>query len=252
MTIQQPMEKMHTISHPVRAVLLDLDNTLVHRSQSIARYANRFVHDFADSLTSVSPHTVARLVNRQDNGGYLPSDSPFPTVRAAVVHSLVLDLPWRRTVQQEEIASHWASRFPECTVEMKGASELCDQLVALGVRIGIVSNGAEKSRLATVERLSFHHRISSILSSERAGVRKPDAAIFATAARELGVVNEECVFVGDHPINDVAGALSAGMGAIWLEGFHPWQGDISSKASSVTSLLQVLDHVAETGGRAIT
>jgi len=243
------MQKVHTLRPAVRAVLFDLDNTLVHRNQSISRYASRFVDDFAHSLASVSPDTVAWLVNRQDNGCYLPSDSPFPTVRAAMAHSLVLDLPWRRIIQQEEIATHWANCFPECTVEMEGADALCDRLVALGMRIGIVSNGAEKSRLATVERLSFRDRLSSVLSSERAGVRKPNAAIFQAAARQLGVANDECVYVGDHPINDIAGALSAGMGAIWLEGFHPWPGEVSVNVPSVTSLSQVLDFVVEISAR---
>lgn len=235
----------HMTRPPIRALLFDLDNTLVHRNQSIDRYAIRFVHDFADSLTSVSPCTVARLVSRQDNGGYLPSDSPFLTIRAAVAHALVTDLPWRRKMEDDEVATHWARCFPACTVEMEGASALCNQLVSLGMRIGVVSNGAEKSRLSTVMRLSFQDCISAVLSSERVGARKPHAAIFESAARELGVAKNECIFVGDHPINDVAGALSAGMGAIWLEGFHPWSGPVPNGARSVTSLAQVLDLVAE-------
>jgi len=36
----------------------------------------------------------------------------------------------------------------------------------------------------------------------------------------LGIAPERCLFIGDHPVNDVQGALGAGMQAILLEGFH--------------------------------
>jgi len=246
------MQDIRKIRPPIRAVLFDLDNTLVHRGESIERYAKRFLQDFSDSLTSVSRHTVARLVKRQDNGGYLPIGSPFATVRAAVVHSLAYELPWHRGVQEEEITTHWTNCFPECTVEMEGAGALCERLATLGMRLGIVSNGAEKSRRATAAQLSFAGLVSSVLSSERIGSRKPDAAIFEAAARELGVTNDECVYVGDHPINDIAGAMSAGMSAIWLQGFHPWPADLSINTPTITSLLQVLDLVTQPGTESAT
>ena len=31
---------------------------------------------------------------------------------------------------------------------------------------------------------------------------------------------EECLFIGDHPINDIQGAQNAGMHPVWMEGFH--------------------------------
>lgn len=31
---------------------------------------------------------------------------------------------------------------------------------------------------------------------------------------------EHYLFVGDHPINDIQGAINAGMNAVFMEGFH--------------------------------
>ena len=36
-------------------------------------------------------------------------------------------------------------------------------------------------------------------------------------ADELGVGPEVCVLVGDHPVNDVAGAHGAGWRSVWLD-----------------------------------
>jgi putative hydrolase of the HAD superfamily len=108
---------------------------------------------------------------------------------------------------------------------MPGTSALLDRLACDGIAVGIVSNGAESSRRELVQRLAFDRRIRTLVSSERAGVRKPDVRIFELAARELGVAADRCWFVGDHPVNDIQGARAAGMRAIWLAGFHDWPSD---------------------------
>jgi putative hydrolase of the HAD superfamily len=230
---------------PLRGVLFDLDNTLVHRNRSIARYAERFVADFSEQLEATSSAHVARAIELQDNGGYLPHDSEFLTIKDAVAHALTNDLSWKISAKSEEIADHWSSFFPQCAVEMDGAEALVCALAARHLNIGVVSNGAERSRVKTVAQLSFRRHIAFVLSSERADVRKPDARIFTAAAAELGLTNDQCVFVGDHPLNDVAGALAAGMSAIWFDGFHLWPTDLALKVPVACSLAEVGNHITQ-------
>ncbi len=228
----------------LRGVLFDLDNTLVHRSRSIARYAERFSADFAERLELVLPALTARLIDAEDNGGYLPPGSRFPTIGDAVAQSLAVNLRWNSAVETEELVQHWRTFFPACAVEMDGAEALVDALVSQGLVVGIVSNGAERSRRETVARLSFRRHVTTVLSSERAGVKKPDSRIFTQAATELGLANTQSVFVGDHPLNDVKGALESGMSAIWLRGFHCWPNNLAATVPVASSLLEVGNHIA--------
>ena len=46
---------------------------------------------------------------------------------------------------------------------------------------------------------------------------KPDKGIFEIVERQLGVGPEACVLVGDHPVNDVAGARGAGWRSVWID-----------------------------------
>ena len=46
---------------------------------------------------------------------------------------------------------------------------------------------------------------------------KPDKGIFEVVERELGLTPDACILVGDHPVNDVAGAQRAGWRAVWLD-----------------------------------
>jgi putative hydrolase of the HAD superfamily len=220
------------------AVLFDLDNTLAHRDLSIASYARRFVADFAHRLPGATHDDVAALVIERDGGGYGVPGSPLPTVRDDVAHALATRLRWRDTPAAAELTRHWFAHFPACSIEMPGAAALIDRLVAGGLRVGIVSNGMDASRRALAHALGLERRVGTLLSSERAGVKKPDARIFELAARELDVPVTRCCFVGDHPVNDVAGAHAAGMRAVWLRGFHDWPAELEPR-TTIASLAEL-------------
>jgi putative hydrolase of the HAD superfamily len=224
-----------------RAVLFDLDNTLVHRNLGFAAYARQFVIDFRAALAeSETAESVAAVIMESDCGGYLPSGSPFTSIKQAVTVGLVNEFAWRDPPSLERILAHWSDLSPTHVVEMPGALSLIDGLVDRGLAVGIVSNGAERTRRMAVEALGIGQSVRSLLSSERAGVRKPDTRIFAIAAQELGVEPDECWFVGDHPVNDIVGALATGMQAVWLRGFHDWPRDQVRPPMSVDSLLELL------------
>ena len=206
-------------------ILFDLDNTLAHRDLGIASYAGRFAQDFGTRLVDPDAAAIAALIVERDNGGYGVVGSPFATLREDIAAALAERLRWHEPTMPAELLDHWIAQFPLHAVEMPGASAVLDRLGAMGIATGIVSNGAESSRRELVRRLGFDRRIRTLVSSERAGARKPDALIFELAARELGVPAERCWFVGDHPVNDIQGARAAGMRAIWLAGFHRWPDD---------------------------
>ena len=46
---------------------------------------------------------------------------------------------------------------------------------------------------------------------------KPQPEIFIYTAEKLGLKPSECIYVGDHPVNDIEGALSAGMKAVRMD-----------------------------------
>ena len=72
-------------------------------------------------------------------------------------------------------------------------------------RLGLLSNG---SRLPETVGLAAY--FESVVFAQDHRVAKPDKGIFEVVERELGVGPEACVLVGDHPVNDVAGAHGAG------------------------------------------
>jgi FMN hydrolase / 5-amino-6-(5-phospho-D-ribitylamino)uracil phosphatase len=79
-------------------------------------------------------------------------------------------------------------------------------------RLGLLSNGSRQP-----EMLGLSGYFETIVFAQEHRVAKPDRGIFEVVQRELGVGPEACVLVGDHPINDVAGAHGAGWCSVWLD-----------------------------------
>ena len=57
---------------------------------------------------------------------------------------------------------------------------------------------------------------SAQVRAEEAGCRKPVADIFRLACRTIDVEPSSVVHVGDHPIDDIQGAIGAGIRSIWM------------------------------------
>ncbi len=227
----------------IRGVLFDLDNTLVHRDRSIAHYAQRLADDYALRMAPTLSDTIATLIVERDGGGYGVSGSTFPTVRDDVTSALLTRLPWHDAPPADELIAHWFAHFPGSSVEMPGATALLEALAAAGIALAIVSNGLDASRQKLARAMGFDRHVRFVLSSEAAGVKKPDARIFEQATAALGVEPRECLFVGDHPVNDAAGAHAAGLCAVWLRGFHEWPAD-AAPLPTIADLQHVHDHLA--------
>lgn len=223
-----------------KAILFDLDNTLTHRALSIERYAQRFIADYAHAFRDASLNDTAKLIAAADNGGYLPTQSPYSSIRDAVGHTLAGSLPWDVPMVAEQLIEHWVTHFPSATVPMPGAEALLQELERRGMACGVISNGAEHSRRRTIDALPFRSTIQAMICSEAFGRSKPSPDIFQAGADALGCCPEQCWFVGDHPLNDYLGAKLSGMRAVWLEGFHAWPKDMARAHCSIRSLEELL------------
>ncbi|SHO55677.1 HAD family hydrolase [Vibrio quintilis] len=205
----------------IRAVYFDLDNTLVERNASIDQFSRIFIRHFSRQLLHPSFRQVSDLIKQTDNGGYLVNNSPYQRIYQAIGAELALQLGWHDPVPATELEAFWKAEFPRSAAEMPGAAALIRQLVQSGYHVGIISNGAEWSRRATLAATTFGELIQQLVSSERFGVSKPDPSIFTDTARAAGFSSGECIYIGDHPEKDIRGAMNAGMQAVYLSGFHP-------------------------------
>jgi HAD superfamily hydrolase (TIGR01549 family) len=83
-------------------------------------------------------------------------------------------------------------------------------------KIGIVTNNRTAEQQEKLRYLGMTDLVDVLITSEEAGVLKPDPAIYHLALARLGAAPAQTVMVGDNWQADVVGALAVGIRPMWL------------------------------------
>jgi len=103
------------------------------------------------------------------------------------------------------------------TLELRAYAKSLLNRIAENCKLGLVSNFTYTPVIyASLRKLGIHHFFNTIVVSEDAGWRKPHKRIFQTALQKLHVTAEETVYIGDSPLEDIAGAKSVGMKTVFV------------------------------------
>ena len=89
-----------------------------------------------------------------------------------------------------------------------------------GYLVGLISNTGMTPGVTFrtyMERVGILGYFDALVFSDEVRLAKPSAEIFLQTTRELGVLPNQVVHVGDHLLNDVLGAKQVGMKTIWIE-----------------------------------
>ena len=225
----------------IQAVLFDLDNTLTHRDLTAQAYSCYLAEYYASAFAQVEPEKIIEIVRRIDNGGYPKKELlTHGSIGASAAYALLQELSWLNPPSIDELAQFWFSQFGRCAVEMPDVKQVLEQLKSQAYQLAIVSNGGHDTRLNTIRGLGIADYFEEIISSGLVGFSKPQPEIFQITAQRLGVLPEHCLYIGDHPVNDIQGAKNAGMHALWMQGFHPDAEEIQYK---IQQLPEIFTHL---------
>ncbi len=108
-----------------------------------------------------------------------------------------------------------------------GVVAMLDELAALGTPMAVLSNcsGEEVEMLPSS---AIGTRIAHRLLSCDIGSAKPAREAYLAASERLGLIPEDCFFVGDGSSDELVGARAAGMRPIWATWFMSgWPCDLA-------------------------
>ena len=88
-------------------------------------------------------------------------------------------------------------------------------------RVAVLTNGLPRVQRSKVDALGVASLVDEVFYAHEIGAGKPDAAVFLTACRALGVSPERAVMAGDDPWCDIDGARRAGLRSVRVrQGWH--------------------------------
>ena len=205
---------------PVRGVLFDMDDTLFdhHRATNHAIAALHAV----EPLFQVWPpdelrrrHSEMLEVIHQDvvSGRLQIDEARRERFRRLLRQANAADADLERA---GPLARRYRQEYELGWCAVDGTGELLGALRTRGVRVGIVTNNIRAEQLLKLDRCGLTDFIDVLVTSEDAGIAKPDPAIFERALAALELEAAETVMVGDVWDTDIAGALRAGVRPVWF------------------------------------
>jgi putative hydrolase of the HAD superfamily len=101
-----------------------------------------------------------------------------------------------------------------------GAKELLCRWKENGGKIAICTDMTVHIQHRKLRSLGIADMIDVLVTSEEAGVEKPDPAIYQKVLEKLGIPPREATYIGDSLPKDVLGPMQIGMDAVWYVDEH--------------------------------
>jgi putative hydrolase of the HAD superfamily len=206
----------------IRTVIFDIDGTLYDYSaantaamDALRAYCRE--HFGWDAETFKAEHKAAYdELNHQAAGTAVSHNRliryglMMEKADLSMSHALAMnDLYWGTFLDHMEI-------FP-------GLKETLMDLKQAGYRLGIGSNMTADLQYRKLAKLGILELFSFIVTSEEALAEKPDPALFQRCIHKAGCEPQECLYIGDEPEKDAAGAEAAGMKALLYDPARSYQ-----------------------------
>ena len=202
-------------SQRISAVFFDLDETLIEHLWTGPEIIKGIYDAHAGVLDGIDPVAFGKTVWRKANDmwhmmydGILPGEIARVYTFKNTLRELKLD-----TSAAESMGKTFESVMLESTRPSPGAADVLDALRDAGIATGIITNGYTMMQRRKIEHHGFGGQVDHILISEAVGAHKPDVRIFQAALSAIDAKAEDVMHVGDHFVNDIEGALDAGLQA---------------------------------------
>jgi len=107
-------------------------------------------------------------------------------------------------------------------------------------RLGALTNGN-----VDLTKTDLHSYFNFSLNAITAGYAKPDCRFFESACKLANVTANEIIHIGDHPEQDVQGAIAAGIDSIWINRNKTQWPDIPQPNNIIYSLAELPELLLE-------
>ncbi|MCB2101705.1 MAG: phosphoglycolate phosphatase [Rhodobacterales bacterium] len=184
---------------PLKAVVFDLDGTLIHSAPDLQLAVNRLLAEEGRpdldlmAVTLMIGDGARKLVER----AFEATGEPAPD---ADLDALT-----------DRFLGHYEGKAADNTRPFPDTEATLEALRAAGLRLGVCTNKPHAATVEILEALGLAGYFDAVVGGDSLdGVRKPDPRHLMAVVSALGAGPGEAVMVGDNA-NDVAAARAAGL-----------------------------------------
>ncbi len=180
--------------HKIDCILFDLDGTLLDTSYDFTYALNQTCKAFQQP--PLNYQEIRKVVSQ---GGLAMTQLAFPN---ASTKEIAIRKKYFLEVYYENI-NHHTQLFP-------GLEKAMNSLAKHQVPWGIVTNKPIWLTEKLLQSISFPSSPSTVICGDTLTVNKPSREPMDLAAKECGIDNKHCLYIGDHP-RDMEAGFNANM-----------------------------------------
>lgn len=221
----------------IKAVIFDLDNTLVdfmHMKRQAVDAAVRAMHDAGLAL---SPDDIKKRIDAI----YKERGIEFQNVFDQLLYDVFKKVDYK--ILSAGIIAYRRAReaalvpYPHVTMTLMA-------LLKRGIKLAVVSDAPAREAWLRLCYLNFHHAFDAVVTYDDTKQRKPHPAPFLKALELLGVKPQQTLMVGDWAERDIVGASKVGMKTVFArygDTFGTVETHADYEVSDIRELLGILD-----------
>lgn len=208
-----------------KAILLDLDDTLLSFSRLREDYWNTVTRNFSGEIGGIDYRTLSSEILKKgdwfwgDNGRNKKWRLYLREARRQIVELAFESLG----IGDNGLANRIADEFSDLREKgenmispVEGSIETLNFFKDRGVKLALLTNGTSKSQRSKIEKFNLEKLFDHILIEEEVGFGKPDDGIYLEALNRLGVEGKDTWMIGDNPLWDVIAPQKFGISGIWI------------------------------------
>ncbi|PTG56777.1 HAD family hydrolase [Staphylococcus chromogenes] len=224
--------------NPIKAIIFDLEGTLLDRKKSRDKFIEEQYERFHDYLVRVQASDYRKKFIELDDD----EDHDKPDLYKEIIKQFNIDrLSWKDLFHDFEM------HFYRYVFPFYDTHYTLQKLTEAGYKIAVIANGKSNIKHYRIYALGIEDYVNHLSTSETVGFRKPHPRIYEDILEKLNVAPSEVIYVGDDALNDVAPARAMGMVSIWYrhkEGdveLEPLASEMDFEISTLEELLEILD-----------
>ena len=193
-----------------KAILLDLDDTILALSANVDLCWQRICERFAPRIEGLTPEQLfAAITESRDwfwrdperhRRGRLDLDKARREIVSAAFLRLNIDAP----VLANEMADVYTVQREETVQLFPGAIDTLHHLRAQGIRLALITNGNAEGQRRKIDKFGLASLFDCILIEGEFGLGKPAERVYLHVLKQLNVKPEETWMIGDNLVWDVA------------------------------------------------
>jgi putative hydrolase of the HAD superfamily len=213
-----------------RAILFDLDDTILIAFGPSQSQWQRTIDTFADRLGPIEATLIAAAIQtastelwadptRHKYWRHRIADARRRIVARAFAALAEAGHPLPPAAVGDAMADAYNALHDEELSMFPDAHETLDRLKEWGVKLALITNGAAVPQRAKVVRFALEHRFDHIQIEGEHGFGKPEERAYTHAMEMLGVGPRETWMVGDNLEWEIEAPQRLGIYAIWHDGY---------------------------------